>query len=47
MWLPSAGDKGEAKEFPAVSYRRFKELSIKEPDSSVQVRLQRPPEVVS
>ena len=38
MWLPSAGDKGEAKEFPVISYRKFKELSTKEPDSSVQVR---------
>jgi len=37
MWLPSAGDKGEAKEFPVVSYRKFKELSAKDPESSVKV----------
>ena len=38
MWLPAAGDKGEAKDFPVVSYRKFKDLATKEPESSVLVR---------
>lgn len=39
MWLPSAGDKGEEKDFPVVSYVKFRELAEQEPECSVVVSL--------
>jgi hypothetical protein len=37
MWLPSAADKGEEKDYPVVSYRKFKQIAEDEPESSVVV----------